>query len=209
VRVFTSRATVDGGQPVRRHLPVLWRPLRVPRFKAGSPGAGAEAHGIARALGGRGDEVVVRVHPSAPRLGPAPTASASDRTEGRIKGVRRRSGPRKRGGCRPAAASGVEGRSASSIFGSRLSRSRSGTARPVGPARPVASPTARGGRSRRPAPRPARKVELIEEPLAGAVGAGDRGGGQVVVDVGGETSEVAVLTLGAMAVSGVGQGRAL
>jgi len=50
----------------------------------------------------------------------------------------------------------------------------------------------------------ARKVELIEEPLAGAIGAGlaiEEPRGQMVVDVGGGTSEVAVLTLGAMAVS--------
>ena len=50
----------------------------------------------------------------------------------------------------------------------------------------------------------ARRVELIEEPLAGAIGAGlaiEEPTGRMVVDVGGGTSEVAVLTLGAMAVS--------
>ena len=50
----------------------------------------------------------------------------------------------------------------------------------------------------------ARKVQLIEEPVAGAIGAGlaiEDARGRMVVDVGGGTSEVAVLTLGAMAVS--------
>ena len=50
----------------------------------------------------------------------------------------------------------------------------------------------------------ARRVELIEEPLAGAIGVGlpiEEPTGRMVVDVGGGTSEVAVLTLGAMAVS--------
>jgi len=50
----------------------------------------------------------------------------------------------------------------------------------------------------------ARKVQLIEEPLAGAIGAGlaiEEPTGRMVVDVGGGTSEVAVLTLGSMAVS--------
>jgi rod shape-determining protein MreB len=50
----------------------------------------------------------------------------------------------------------------------------------------------------------ARKVQLIEEPLAGAIGAGlaiEEPTGRMVVDVGGGTSEVAVLTLGAMALS--------
>jgi rod shape-determining protein MreB and related proteins len=48
------------------------------------------------------------------------------------------------------------------------------------------------------------KVQLIEEPLAGAIGADlpiEEPKGRMVVDVGGGTSEVAVLTLGAMAVS--------
>ena len=50
----------------------------------------------------------------------------------------------------------------------------------------------------------ARKVQLIEEPLAGAIGTGlpiEEATGRMVVDVGGGTSEVAVLSLGAMAVS--------
>jgi rod shape-determining protein MreB len=50
----------------------------------------------------------------------------------------------------------------------------------------------------------ARKVQLIEEPLAGAIGAGlpiEEPTGRMVVDVGGGTSEVAVLTLGEMALS--------
>ena len=50
----------------------------------------------------------------------------------------------------------------------------------------------------------ARKVHLIEEPLAGAIGAGlpiDEPSARMVVDVGGGTSEVAVMTLGAIAVS--------
>jgi rod shape-determining protein MreB and related proteins len=50
----------------------------------------------------------------------------------------------------------------------------------------------------------ASKVELIEEPLAGAIGADlaiEEPNGRMVVDVGGGTSEVAVLTLGQMAVS--------
>ncbi len=50
----------------------------------------------------------------------------------------------------------------------------------------------------------ARSVQLIEEPLAGAIGAGlsiEEPTGTMVVDVGGGTSEVAVMTLGAMAVS--------
>jgi len=50
----------------------------------------------------------------------------------------------------------------------------------------------------------ASKVQLIEEPLAGAIGAGvpiEEPSGHMVVDVGGGTSEVAVLTLGQMAVS--------
>jgi rod shape-determining protein MreB and related proteins len=50
----------------------------------------------------------------------------------------------------------------------------------------------------------ASKVQLIEEPLAGAIGAGvpiEEPAGHMVVDVGGGTSEVAVLTLGQMAVS--------
>jgi rod shape-determining protein MreB len=50
----------------------------------------------------------------------------------------------------------------------------------------------------------ARKVQLIQEPLAGAIGAGlpiEEPTGRMVVDVGGGTSEVAVLTLGEMALS--------
>jgi rod shape-determining protein MreB len=50
----------------------------------------------------------------------------------------------------------------------------------------------------------AREVRLIEEPRAGAIGAGlpiDAPAGSMVVDVGGGTSEVAVLTLGGIAVS--------
>lgn len=50
----------------------------------------------------------------------------------------------------------------------------------------------------------ASRVQLIEEPLAGAIGAGlpiEEPTGRMVVDVGGGTSEVAVLTLGAMAIS--------
>ncbi len=50
----------------------------------------------------------------------------------------------------------------------------------------------------------ARSVQLIEEPLAGAIGAGlaiEEPTGRMVVDMGGGTSEVAVLSLGAMAVA--------
>ena len=50
----------------------------------------------------------------------------------------------------------------------------------------------------------ARKTHLIEEPLAGAIGARmaiEEATGRMVVDVGGGTSEVAVLSLGGMAVS--------
>ncbi len=50
----------------------------------------------------------------------------------------------------------------------------------------------------------ARKVQLIEEPLAGAIGAGlaiAEPSGHMVVDIGGGTSEVAVMTLGGIAVS--------
>ena len=50
----------------------------------------------------------------------------------------------------------------------------------------------------------ASRVQLMEEPLAGAIGAGlaiEEPKGRMVVDVGGGTSEVAVITLGAMAVS--------
>lgn len=50
----------------------------------------------------------------------------------------------------------------------------------------------------------ASRVQLIEEPLAGAIGVGlpiEEPTGRMVVDVGGGTSEVAVLTLGAMAIS--------
>ncbi len=50
----------------------------------------------------------------------------------------------------------------------------------------------------------ASRVQLMEEPLAGAIGAGlaiEEPTGRMVVDVGGGTSEVAVITLGAMAVA--------
>jgi rod shape-determining protein MreB len=50
----------------------------------------------------------------------------------------------------------------------------------------------------------ARRVQLIEEPLAGAIGSGlqiEEPTGQMVVDLGGGTSEVAVLSLGGMTVS--------
>ncbi|HLL87524.1 MAG TPA: rod shape-determining protein [Thermoleophilaceae bacterium] len=50
----------------------------------------------------------------------------------------------------------------------------------------------------------ARKVQLIEEPLAGAIGSDlpiEDPTGHMVVDVGGGTTEVAVLSLGGMAVS--------
>jgi len=50
----------------------------------------------------------------------------------------------------------------------------------------------------------AREVHLIEEPLAAAIGAGvpiDEPVGRMVVDVGGGTSEVAVISLGAIVVS--------
>jgi rod shape-determining protein MreB and related proteins len=50
----------------------------------------------------------------------------------------------------------------------------------------------------------ARKVQLIEEPLAGAIGSGlaiEDARGRMVVDVGGGTTEVAVLSLGGMTVS--------
>jgi len=50
----------------------------------------------------------------------------------------------------------------------------------------------------------ARKVQLIEEPLAGAIGSGlaiEEPTGRMVVDVGGGTTEVAVLSLGGMTVS--------
>jgi len=50
----------------------------------------------------------------------------------------------------------------------------------------------------------ARKVQLIEEPIAAAIGAGlpiDEPTGSMVVDIGGGTSEVAVIALGGMIVS--------
>jgi rod shape-determining protein MreB and related proteins len=50
----------------------------------------------------------------------------------------------------------------------------------------------------------AREVHLIEEPLAAAIGAGvpiDEPVGRMVLDVGGGTSEVAVISLGAIVVS--------
>jgi rod shape-determining protein MreB len=50
----------------------------------------------------------------------------------------------------------------------------------------------------------AREVHLIEEPLAAAIGAGvpiDEPVGRMVVDIGGGTSEVAVISLGAIVVS--------
>lgn len=51
----------------------------------------------------------------------------------------------------------------------------------------------------------ARKVELIEEPMAAAIGAGlqvDEATGSMVVDVGGGTTEVGVISLGGMVYSG-------
>ena len=72
-------------------------------------------------------------------------------------------------------------------------------------ARRRGSPTSSGGRSRRPRSRRARaQVHLIEEPLAAAIGAGvpiDEPVGRMVVDVGGGTSEVAVISLGGIVVS--------
>jgi rod shape-determining protein MreB and related proteins len=50
----------------------------------------------------------------------------------------------------------------------------------------------------------ARHVQLIEEPIAAAIGAGvaiDEPVGRIVLDIGGGTSEVAVISLGAIAVS--------
>ncbi len=50
----------------------------------------------------------------------------------------------------------------------------------------------------------ARRVHLIEEPIAAAIGAGlaiEEPIGRIVLDIGGGTSEVAVITLGAIAVS--------
>src|SRR5215217_4834189 len=50
----------------------------------------------------------------------------------------------------------------------------------------------------------ARQVHLIEEPLAAAIGAGlgiEEPAGQMVLDIGGGTSEVAVLSLGGIVVS--------
>jgi rod shape-determining protein MreB len=50
----------------------------------------------------------------------------------------------------------------------------------------------------------ARQVALIEEPMAAAIGAGlpvDEAKGSMVVDIGGGTSEVAVISLGGMVVS--------
>jgi rod shape-determining protein MreB len=50
----------------------------------------------------------------------------------------------------------------------------------------------------------ARRVHLIEEPIAAAIGAGvaiEEPGGRMVVDVGGGTSEVAVISLGGIVVS--------
>src|SRR5271170_5527243 len=50
----------------------------------------------------------------------------------------------------------------------------------------------------------ARRVHLIEEPIAAAIGAGlaiEEPVGRMVLDIGGGTSEVAVITLGAIAVS--------
>lgn len=45
----------------------------------------------------------------------------------------------------------------------------------------------------------ARKVKLVEEPMAAAIGAGlnvDRPIGNMVVDIGGGTTEIAVISLG-------------
>jgi rod shape-determining protein MreB len=50
----------------------------------------------------------------------------------------------------------------------------------------------------------ARRVHLIEEPIAAAIGAGlaiDEPVGRIVLDIGGGTSEIAVISLGAIAVS--------
>ena len=81
------------------------------------------------------------------------------------------------------------------------------------PLRPPAADDVRSlGHHRRRAPRPeeaclaagARSVQLIEEPLAAAIGAGlpiDEPRANMVVDVGGGTSEVAVISLGGIVVS--------
>ena len=69
----------------------------------------------------------------------------------------------------------------------------------------AASPRSSSGRSRRPATRPAaRKVYIIEEPMAAAIGAGlpvHQATGNMVVDVGGGTTEVAVISLGGIVTS--------
>ena len=68
-----------------------------------------------------------------------------------------------------------------------------------------ASPASRSARSRRRAcPPGARQAYLIEEPMAAAIGAGLPVGeptGSMVVDIGGGTSEVAVISLGGIVVS--------
>src|SRR6201995_5513437 len=55
----------------------------------------------------------------------------------------------------------------------------------------------------------ARRVHLIEEPIAAAIGAGleiDEPVGRLVVDVGGGTSEMAVISLGGIVISRSGRG---
>ena len=70
---------------------------------------------------------------------------------------------------------------------------------------PPASRASRSARSRRPASRAgARQAYLIEEPMAAAIGAGLPVGeptGNMVVDIGGGTSEVAVIILGGIVVA--------
>ena len=67
-----------------------------------------------------------------------------------------------------------------------------------------------GGRARPPSrPAPARRY-LIEEPMAAAIGAGlpvAEPTGNMIVDIGGGTTEVAVISLGGIVVSAVDPGR--
>ena len=69
----------------------------------------------------------------------------------------------------------------------------------------AASPASSSARSRTPATRPgARKVYIIEEPMAAAIGAGlpvHEPTGNMVVDIGGGTTEVAVISLGGIVTS--------
>ena len=69
----------------------------------------------------------------------------------------------------------------------------------------AASPRSSSARSRRPAIRRARAdVYLIEEPMAAAIGAGlpiNEPIGNMVVDIGGGTTEVAVISLGGIVTS--------